>query len=624
MNKYKHGVLALVASLSLIACGGGGGGSDKPNSGGGQTERNLVNGIVRDSATGLRLAGVTVSGGGRKVVTNASGEYSLPLPPSDQPVTLSFTKANYAPGFDNVVVNESADALLVSLKRQGDLQDYNSRTTRTIFETTAAGPYAVIFQPDTLNSNDVNLRVSVTPLDPTIESDVLPGELGKSDVMLTPLTFAEFTILDSKGNHVNLRPGSEAVVELPIPPTLRDRPEYALGETIHCYSFNPETGQWEDFVEGTIVLSSVDGVTPVVRATVKHFSWYGAAPETDDCEWVVGTVVSAVDGKPLPGARVEAFPGTVTKADKNGFFQVVTSTGTNPEIVATRTYIDTDGSVSGMPGAKVIEFGKVKPDYLYPLISCRDALQASTNTSRAALPPGPNDDYPQVQIVLGAVSLATYGVDAFLLDNSLTVQLYELLPDGQEGEWVSGAKVTLVNGQGQVVDVPEWTYGSEGSGIYMANLTVQAGERYTLNIDVDNNGTIDGSGFAYAIGDIEWANPVEGGNLSATNFIARWTDTGTGTPGYAPVYYAVIIPQDNDYTSFGYYVGSVPQFNVSDYYNPGTPLSAGTYSASVSAFSGAAGIDTGDFSVTNNITGPTVNGSFWSWKTKTINNFTLH
>src|SRR5690606_12031970 len=390
VSKFKYTLLALSVSAGLIGCGGGGGGgSDRGNAGGGgggqQTERNVVNGLVMDSATGLRLAGVTVSGGGQQAETNASGEYSLALPPSDQPVTLSFFRADYAPGFDNVKVNEDSDALLVALKKQGELQDYNIGTTKTIFETTEAGPYAVIFQPNTLNSDDTDLRVSVTPLDPTIEGDVLPGELGKSEVMLTPLTFAEFTILDSNGNHVNLRPGSEAVVELPIPPTLRDRPEYALGQTIHCYSFNPETGQWEDFVVGVISLSSVDGVTPVVKATVKHFSWYGAAPESEECEWVVGTVVD-IDGKPMPGARVEAFPGTVTKTDSNGFFQVVTSKGSSPDIVATRTYIDTNGSVSGMPGAKVIDFGKVKvDDLLYPLVPCSDVL--NSGAARTTPPP---------------------------------------------------------------------------------------------------------------------------------------------------------------------------------------------------------------------------------------------
>src|SRR5690606_15050394 len=150
VSKLKYTLLALSVSAGLIGCGGGGGGGcDRDNAGGGggqQTERNVVNGLVMDSATGLRLAGVTVSGGGQQAETNTSGEYSLALPPSDQPVTLSFSRADYAPGFDNVQVNEDSDALLVALKKQGELQDYNIGTTKTIFETTEAGPYAVIFQ----------------------------------------------------------------------------------------------------------------------------------------------------------------------------------------------------------------------------------------------------------------------------------------------------------------------------------------------------------------------------------------------------------------------------------------------------------------------------------------------
>ena len=58
-------------------------------------------------------------------------------------------------------------------------------------------------------------------------------------------------------------------------------------------------------------LSTVDGTSPVLAASVRHFSWYGGAPEGNNCVDVYVKVVSAVDGTPLGNARVEASPGTV-------------------------------------------------------------------------------------------------------------------------------------------------------------------------------------------------------------------------------------------------------------------------------------------------------------------------
>jgi hypothetical protein len=119
-------------------------------------------------------------------------------------------------------------------------------------------------------------------------------------------TFAEFTLRDTAGNRVNLKAAASATVELPIPPPLRST--YPAGKKIHCYAYDPATGKWEGFVEGTVQTSSVDGTSPVLAAAIRHFSWYGAAPLGSDCADIYVSVVSAVDGKPLPNARVEVTP----------------------------------------------------------------------------------------------------------------------------------------------------------------------------------------------------------------------------------------------------------------------------------------------------------------------------
>jgi len=636
--KLKQMALALSLSVALAACGGGGnsGGGNGGGGGGGSgdpdpvVDSNVVRGIVSDSASGKRLANVTVKAGDKTVTTNAKGEYALDLPAKTN-VVLSFSAAGYAPGFEQTMVDGNADALMITLKKQGDLQAYRADTTRTIVQRTESGPYAVIFKPNTLDTDDLNLRVSVTPLDPTKELSVLPGELILDDVALSPLTFAEFTILDSAGNHVNLKPGAEAVVELPIPSSLRGRPEYALGETIHCYSYNPLTGQWEDFVVGTIVRSSVDGVTPVVRATVKHFSWYGAAPEAEECQWFGGRVVSAVDGRPLPNARVEAFPGTVTRSDSNGEFYLVTTKGSNPTIVATRTYTDTTGSVSGMPGAKIIEFGKLDTDFLplVPLVSCADALKSARTGSvpKAARASAPDD----LVIKIGPVGELSYTVQASLNDSAggdFVLVMLDMLIPGVEGEEASepveGAKITLIDANGNAQVVPPLEQNGQFLGMYMlSNLDVVPGTRYTLQIDADNNGTIDGSGSVVAVGELAWTSPTEGAVLSRANFTASWSDSASIVDGYSPTYWVYITAKDAGSEAYAAYLGSDRLFLVKQLMDPTLDLPAGEYNAGVYVFNGWAPVGEADFDVINNVTGSTVHGAFYSMKIARVQSFIL-
>lgn len=112
----------------------------------------------------------------------------------------------------------------------------------------------VSFQPNNLETTDTNLRVVVTPLDPTKDDAALPGDLiagGASPTPLGAVTFAEFSILDSQNRRINLKPGSSAIVELPIPPELRS--QYKIGDKIHCYAYNPQNSRW------TVMLNAFSG-----------------------------------------------------------------------------------------------------------------------------------------------------------------------------------------------------------------------------------------------------------------------------------------------------------------------------------------------------------------------------
>src|SRR4029079_545069 len=192
------------------------------------------------------------TGGGQTTTTDGRGAFTL-AGLSGASVNISVVKDDYAPGFVTAKVGDTTQTALVTLKKRGELQAYNAASAMTLSQKTEAGPYAVKLQPGSLDSSDTNLKVAITPLDPTKEREALPGSLvsgGATPSLLVPVTFAEFTILDSAGKRVNLLPSATAQVALPIPPQLRA--DYPLGEKIHCYAYDPATGKWEDFVEGTV------------------------------------------------------------------------------------------------------------------------------------------------------------------------------------------------------------------------------------------------------------------------------------------------------------------------------------------------------------------------------------
>jgi hypothetical protein len=608
-------IASLILCCALGACSGGGSSSNQTP---GPSGRGTVNGMVTDIGTGGRVPGANVSGGGQSAVADSRGEFTLSGLATGT-VSISVTATGFAPGFATARAGDQAAPVIVSLKQQGTLQTYDASAAATLSERTEAGPYALILQPGSLDTSASQLRVSITPLDPTKEKKALPGNLltgGSSPSVLFPVTFAEFTILDPAGKRVQLKASASALVELPIPPSLRAT--YPLGSKIHCYAYDSTTAAWEDFVEGTVQVSSVDHTSPVLSASVRHFSWYGGAPQGQNCADVYVNVVSAVDGKPLGNARVEATPGTTAYTDANGSAQVIAALGSpGSSYTAYQTGFDVDGSLTGIKGAKYIEFGVVEED-LVGLVkrSCTGTATPLAPTTRTAAVIGTQGS-PLV-IKVGVLKDVIYEATATLSagrggSNGSVAVILNAGPPGPDGKLVNpqpatGAKMILADGSGQSVPLVEI---AAGSGFYAssAGLSITPGNSYTLSIDADGNGSVDGAGTIAAVGDLAWINPTNGADVAAAGLEASWSDTGTATanPAYAPVYIALV--QGSSDTA--YYLGTDPHFPVVKAPS-NDPLSPGTYTATLLAFSGFYAQAGGGVQVARNISGAGVTGTFLS------------
>jgi len=610
-------IASLTLCCSLGACSGGGSSSNQaPDAG--ASGRGTVNGMVTDIGTGARVPNASVSGGGQSAISDSRGEFTLSGLAAGT-VTISVTATGYAPGYATARAGDQAAPVIVSLKQQGTPQTYDATTAATLSERTEAGPYALILQPSSLDTTDTHLRVSITPLDPTKEKKALPGNLvtgGSSPSLLLPVTFAEFTILDSAGKRVQLKASASALVELPIPPSLRA--SYPLGTKIHCYAYDSTTAAWEDFVEGTVQISSVDGTSPVLSASVRHFSWYGGAPQGQDCADVYVNVVSAVDGKPLGNARVEATPGTTAYTDADGSAHVIAALGSpGSSYTAYQTGFDVDGSLTGIKGAKYIEFGVVDED-LVGLVkrSCTGTAAPLAPATHTAAVIGTQGN-PLV-IKVGVLKDVIYEAIATLAAGSggssgSAVVILTAGPPGPDGKLAnpqpaSGAKITLTDSSGQSVPLAET---GAGSGFYATTsaFTITPGKSYTLSIDADGNGSIDGSGTIVGVGDLAWINPTNGANVAADTFQASWSDTGTAAanPAYAPVYIATV----QGSSDLAFYLGTDRQFPVLSALS-NAPLTAGTYTATLLAFSGVYAQVGGGVRIARNITGAGVTGTLLS------------
>jgi hypothetical protein len=246
----------------------------------------------------------------------------------------------------------------------------------------------------------------------------------------------------------------------------------------------------------------------------------------------------------------------------------------------TDTYVDDAGNLISQAGSKVIEFGRVEEDEeLVPLTSgpCKGTESTADPSKgvRVDTAPLPNGAY-------------VYDITAIIEGTQTSVIIERGVPDTDgtplDPEAVDGARVTLRSDSGQTIDLialsasfPAGT-GVPATGLYVSpmGMTVPAsgGERYTLSVDVDGNGSVDATGACSVPGTLAWSVPKDGAAYAADGFTASWTDSASGSPGYSTQYVAYFSPQSGDAIG-AVYTGSERSFQ------PDPALAPGTYMATL-------------------------------------------
>ncbi len=167
-------------------------------------------------------------------------------------------------------------------------------------------------------------------------------------------------------------------------------------------------------------------------------------------------------------------------------------------------------------------------------------------------------------------------------------------PDGSIEDAVptSGAKI-LFGEVGSGDAPPSLTEIAPKTGLYLATAgaKITPGKLYSVSIDGDGNGSIDGSGTAFALGNVEWTNPTDGDTVNSADFTASWSDSGStlGGAAYAPVYEAIISSADGGGDA-AIYIGTDREFPVKSLAMPDADgLQPGKYTGTVIGFKRGAG-----------------------------------
>ncbi len=295
--------LSLILAALLAACGGGGGGGGDPATGPGpivtppvNSTTGAVQGRVLDASTGRGIAGAQVKAGTVTVASDAQGNYTLPAVAQGQRVTVQATANNYAEGLSVAAVTTGQTATMVTkLIPLGAAGVIDNATGGVV---TVPGSSAQVTLPAGAFGASGTVSVQVTPVNPALDSSVMPGDYTTAGGTQAIESFGALIVspINSAGQYVDLVAGKTATLR--IPAVAKGVP---LAATIPLFYVDKNTGSWVR--EGTATLA---GVAPnqYYEGTVTHFSTWNA-DQVMETVTVTGCVQDAA-GVRISGVRVSS------------------------------------------------------------------------------------------------------------------------------------------------------------------------------------------------------------------------------------------------------------------------------------------------------------------------------
>ena len=546
---WRAAIAGLMVAAFVSACSKNDSGPAGPVAGPTAT----LTGLVIGGSSGLPLSNVAISASpsaGAGATTNSFGIFTLTVP-ANAKVAVTGRLTGYAPHPISVQLSSGETrAIPLVLAPVG--------ATQTVFtasggKVTDTGAKSAVTLPPNFVTGTSTAQVSVTGIDPTSQRVLaMPGTFAAQNLFggsasLEPFACAEVRVGDGAGGSFPL--AAPVVLELHIPASLVSDPRVDPGSAVPCLRYDEAAGVWKVFTDGTVVTSSVDG-QPAVRVTVNSLSWFAAGFLNGTNACVEGLVTSG--GNPVAGATVQAYPGGSALSDAGGAYRVPVPPSTLAQLVAVRASIGTL-----LVGGASATGGKAGT----PCVSAAIALTGG----------GPSQTFTvHAQLVRGRdfIGIVRDAATAKIATNSGSPQP------------LSGARVELAN------QLATHVLPLVSPGVYALTsgpFSLTAGETYTLNVDLEPDGVVDGSAQVQMPARPAISAP-QNAEVVGPSFNASWIDPRAGTFGYSvryigsvesgsfgnfPSIFALSTPASN--TTIGNGVGQ-PQFGM-----PNDPLITGQY-----------------------------------------------
>lgn len=285
--------------LTLGGCGSGGSGGVSPTA---TAQTGAVAGQVVSAANNTPVAGATVRTSAGATTSAADGTFTVPAPVGDRSV-VDVEANGFAEAFPvaRVTIGQTT-SLGVKLLTTGVSATVTVANGGTV--TVPSSTAQVILPANGLvpkNGGAVagTVTVSVTPINPAIDPNVMPGDYtGVSAGGSTPIeSFGALLvdIRDNAGSRYNLATGRTATIRIPLGTLSLNPPA-----TIPLWYFDETTGLWQE--EGTATLQ---GAAPnrYYEGTVAHFSYWNADRPLERV--FVSGCVRDNSGQPVANAWVE-------------------------------------------------------------------------------------------------------------------------------------------------------------------------------------------------------------------------------------------------------------------------------------------------------------------------------
>jgi len=324
--KSKTGTYSIIlgfTSLLLVACSGGGNGGTPatPTTG-------KISGQVFNGESGAAIVAATISAGGQTTTTGTDGRYLLQNVNFNDRVVVDIKRTGFAEQSKITQLSAQAtEAVLPVMLLPINLTqtfDPNIEQTLQVADTTASVTLiASSLVTANGNSPEGNVTIELTVIDPTVDIELMPGNM-QTDTgadTLSPIeSFGAIVInfTDSVGNELDLVQGSTATIQIPLTDKTGSPPA-----TVPLYFYNESTGLWVEEGSATLI---TDGADSYYRGTVSHFSTWNA--DFLYSQVIINGCVEDLSGARIPGASVisvgDDYSGTSsTVTDSTGAYSII-------------------------------------------------------------------------------------------------------------------------------------------------------------------------------------------------------------------------------------------------------------------------------------------------------------